>query len=195
LGIQHPQFCERAAHLHASQDAPPKFDHGCWEKSPLVHKRAPSRRNSASVPERRLPQHAGPSDFLGSVLSWRHTADDARPVRAAIVHDSAAADLHSRIVIFENFYRSHKIYQANHPASLADRARIARSRQIQKPQAVPALERVRRLHRIDPAVISVHLIKFAGSDAKAKRAVIVLQMQSQTLAKHFATNAKPEKKN
>jgi hypothetical protein len=103
LGIQHPQFCERVAHLHASQDAPPKFDHGCWEKSPLVHKRAPSRRNAASVPERRLPQHAGPSDFLGSVLSWRHTADDARPVRAALVHDSAAADLHSRIVIFENF--------------------------------------------------------------------------------------------
>jgi hypothetical protein len=97
--------------------------------------------------------------------------------------------------LFSRIFIDLKIYQANHLASLADRARIARSRQIQKPQAVPALERVRRLHRIDPAVISVHLVKFAGSDAKAKRTVIVLQMQSQTLAKHFATNAKPGKKN
>jgi hypothetical protein len=45
---------------------------------------------------------------------------------------------------------------------------------------------VLRLHRVDPAVIFVYFIELARSGAEAQRAVIVLQMQSQTLANHFA---------
>jgi len=110
------------------------------------------------------------------------------------VHDSAAADLQALIVSFKKNLLITQNYQAEHPASLIDLARIARSRQIQKAQAIPAFERVLRLHSIDPPVIFVNFIKFARSDSKAQRAVIVLQMQSQTLANHFATSAKSKKK-
>jgi hypothetical protein len=45
---------------------------------------------------------------------------------------------------------------------------------------------VRRLHRIHPAVSLVYFREIARPDAKAQRAVIALQMQSQTLANlHF----------